>query len=83
MSHEVIDVCQDCGHLIEPEDVTAPWGARYRITLCTRLECLAAKLAPTMTPPDVAWAQDLSAFRRAYLTPVVLSPSALIRITGV
>jgi hypothetical protein len=32
---EVIEVCQQCGAVIEVREVTAPWGDRYRIAVCT------------------------------------------------
>lgn len=89
MTGEIIEVCQHCGHLIEPEDVTAPWGARYRITLCVRDECLSERLGADLTESfrrDAAerWERDLRAMRlRHIFVPTINRPESIIRITGV
>lgn len=87
MAGEIIEVCQDCGHLIEPEEVTAPWGDHYRITLCQRDECLADRILADMR---IALAVELHGewYPRAcgphwWAGPTVNSPTSLIRITGV
>jgi len=74
---EIIEVCQECGHVIEPVELAAPWGDRYRITLCLRDECVINRITPVFRPEPVR-------VRPPYwmLPPVVNNPSALIRITG-
>lgn len=77
---EVIEVCQECGTVIDPERVTLPDGSRCEIWLCREIH-------------PVAW--DPPPFdrdRRDWLTTYRMSqmllginpdPLGMIRITGV
>lgn len=80
MTGEIIEVCQDCGHVIDPVRVEHG-GAVYEIRLCQRDECLFDRL-------QTAWLEELreQARRRDMMrfvryTPIVNDPSAF-RITG-
>jgi hypothetical protein len=89
VSGEVIEVCQECGHIIEPQDVTAPWGDRYRITLCLRDECIADRLAAELRTRPL-YDEQVDAMRyalaftsRLYIPLVTNDPGAFLRSTGI
>lgn len=76
---EIIEVCQDCGHVIDPEVVTAPWGDRYQIRLCMRDECIADRIMRTSGP---LWPSDFAWVQHRWWYPPVTDPKASIRIVG-
>lgn len=78
MTGEIIEVCQECGHVIDPVELTAPWGDRYRIMLCLRGECLAER----QTREDLAARVAQGWYRRPWTVPIVNQPSSAFRITG-
>jgi hypothetical protein len=86
MTGETIEVCQDCGYIIEPVTATAPWGDRYRITMCMRDECLLDRMAADSTAilrRDAAARLDSPRWDRRYIPLITNDPRAWFRVTGV
>lgn len=84
MTGEIIEVCQDCGYVIDPEIVTAPWGDRYKITMCLRDECLFERFRPktwSWEPDPQIDARSYSIAQMYWRTPIVDNPAAAFRIT--
>jgi hypothetical protein len=81
---EIIEVCQDCGHLIDNPPVVGPDGRRYLFRLCLRHECLVERM---MAESAAALRRDIERnsaqrIRALYLTPIVADPNAAFRIVG-
>jgi hypothetical protein len=82
MTHEIIEVCQDCGHVIDPQVVTTPDGKRYLITICQRNECIMDQgtasgiesMKPQLATP---WSTGFS----WYCTGGIIDPTT-VRVTG-
>lgn len=82
---EIIEVCQDCGHVIDPEEVAFN-GARYRITLCQRDECIGERLMRDWNAKwNAEWprVRQPMPFRPSWAYYPVIDPKAAFRITGI
>ena len=86
MSNEVIEVCQDCGHLIDNPPIEGPDGRRYLIRLCLRDECIIEQLraeSAAILRRDIERNAARAKARAWGLTIPVIDPRAAFRITGV
>jgi hypothetical protein len=76
---EIIEVCQDCGKVIDPQVVTAPWGDRYEIRMCLRDECIADRALTRTRLFDF----DLPRGARTWMwNPIIINPAPDFRIVG-
>lgn len=73
---EVIHVCQECGHYIEPLRIP---GTDRALVLCCSDDCTLARLGPV----GLSWAQDTRRLADPLLLPIVSDPRAPFRVTGV
>lgn len=84
MTGEIIEMCQDCGHVIDPVTVTAPWGTGYLITLCQRDECIADRwIVASRARWEAEALRAEAAYRVQVWFPVVTRPESVLRVTGV
>jgi hypothetical protein len=87
---ETIEVCQHCGHVIDPGRVTFQ-GSVYEIRLCIRDECVAQRIADAVWGDFREEAEERMRqeyrllLRRMSYMPIIYDPRSIILgcITGI